>query len=322
MNHSVPLLLALAAAAVPHSAAAQAYPTKSLRFVVPFAPGGNSDRMARMIGQKLTEKWGQTVVVDNRAGAGGTLGADLVAKAPADGYTLLLGTFGSIGASAALYKKLPYDPVKDFAAITLIATPPLALVVHPSLPAKSVKELVAAARQKPGAYTYASSGNGSSNHLIGELFNSMAGVKLTHVPYKGASPALIDVLAGRVQVMFAPVAPALPHVRSEKLVMLAVTTARRSSALPDVPTVAEAGVAGFAASGWDGVLAPANTPKAIVSLLNREIVGILNSAEVRKALEHEGADVIASTPEQFSAFIRAEVDKWRKLVRELGVVID
>ena len=307
---------------LPSLSAAQAYPAKSIRFVIPFAPGGNSDRMARMIGQKLTESWGQPVIIDNRTGAGGTIGADAVAKAPPDGYTLLMGSFGSIGASKGLYKNLPYDPVKDFAPVTLIATPPLLLLIHPSLPVDSVKGLLAIARSKPGELTFASSGNGSSNHLIGELFNKMAKINLTHIPYKGASPALTDVMAGRVHVMFVPVAPALAQIQAGKLKPIAVTAAKRLASMPAVPTVAESGVPGFEASGWDGILVPAGTPGEIIAKLNKEIVRILKLPELTTALAREGVDVIASTPERFGAFIKSEVDRWAKLTRELGVTID
>lgn len=304
------------------SAAAQSYPSKPIRFVVPFAPGGNSDRMARLLSQKLLEGWGVNIVVDNRAGAGGTIGAEVVAKAPADGYTLLLGTFGSIGASAGLYKNLSYDPVKSFSAVTLIATPPLLLATHPSLPAGSVKELVAIAKKRPGDITFVSSGNGSSNHLIGELFNKMAGIRMMHIPYKGASPALVDVISGRVHTMFAPIAPAMAQVKQNRLRPVAVTTLQRSVAMPEIPTIAESGVPGFEAGGWDGVLVPAGTPQPIVMKLNEEIVRVLKRDDVRKTLEHEGAGVIASSPEAFSNFIKSEVEKWKRLVNELGVTLN
>lgn len=303
-------------------AAGQTYPLKPVRIVVPFPPGGNSDRMARLIGHKLAESWGQSVLVENRPGAGGTVGSETVARAAPDGHTLLLGTFGSIGASAGLYKNLPYDPIRDFAPITLIATPPLLLVVHPSLPVKSVRELVSLAGSKPRELTYASSGNGSSNHLFGKLLESLASVELVHIPYKGSAPALTDVLAGRVHLLFAPIAAALPQVRSGKLRALAVSTPTRSPTLPDVQTLAEGGVRNYQAFGWDGLLAPARTPQSIVTRLHRDVTGILQTTEVRKHLAMEGAEPIGSTPAQFSEFIASEVAKWTKLIKELNVTID
>jgi len=303
-------------------ASAQTYLAKPVRVIVPFPPGGNSDRIARLLGQKLTEAWRQSVIVENRPGAGGSLGSDVAAKAAPDGYTLLIGTFGSIGASAGLYKNLPYDPIKDFAPITLIATPPLLLVVHPSLPVKSVKDLIALGKSRPKQLTYASSGNGSSNHLFGELFESLAGVELVHVPYKGSAPALTDVIAGRVLLMFAPLSAALPHVRAGKLNAVAVSGTKRSPILPDVPTVAESGVKAYQATGWDGVLAPAGTPAAVIAKLNTDIVKVLQTPEMKKQLADEGAEVIGSSPEQFGAFIKLEVSRWSKLIKDLGVTID
>ncbi len=300
-------------------AMAQSYPAKPVRFVIPFTPGGNTDVLGRLIGQKLGEAWGQQVVVDNRPGAGGTLGVDLAAKSPPDGYTIVMGTFGSVLVANSLYKRLGYDPQRDLAPVVLVSTPPGLLVVHPSLPAKSVRELVALARSSRGKLNYASSGSGTWNHLFGELFKSTAGVNMAHVPYKGAAPAVIDLLGGQVEVMFAPFPPALPQVKNGKLRALAVSTAKRSGLLPQLPTVSESGLPGYAAEGWFAVLAPAKTPPAIMAQLNKEINRILAMPDVKASLAADGAEPAGGTPEQLAESIRAGSAKWGRLIRELGI---
>jgi tripartite-type tricarboxylate transporter receptor subunit TctC len=298
---------------------AQTYPSKPIRFVVPYPPGGPLDIMARAIGQKLTEAWNQPVVVDNRAGAGGNIGADLVAKSAADGYTLLMGAVATHAINPTLYGKVPYDPVKDFAPVALVAQVPNVLVVNPSLPVKSVKELIELARAKPGALNFASGSTGSTSHLAGELFNALAGVQMVHIPYKGAAPAMTDLLAGQVQLMFDNLANALPNVKAGKLHALAVTTRRRSPAMPDLPTIAESGLPGFDLSTWFGVMVPAGTPPEIITRLNAEIVRALNANDMRERLEKMGAEPPAgNTPENFAAFIRAEAAKYAKVIKDSG----
>jgi tripartite-type tricarboxylate transporter receptor subunit TctC len=312
------LLVAGAAATVQ----AQTYPSKPIRMIVPFPPGGTTDILARAIGAELTKAWGQPVVIENRPGAGGNIGSEAVARSPGDGYTLLMGTVGTHGINPSLYKKMPYDAVKDFAPVTLVALVPNILVVHPSVPAKSVAELIALAKKQPGKLTYASSGNGTSIHLSGALFESLAGVQMVHVPYKGSAPAVTDLLGGQVNMMFDNMPSALPHVKAGKLRALGVTSAKRSPAVPDVPTIAEAGVKGYEASSWFGVLAPATTPKDIVAKLNAEIAKSLGTPEMKEKLSSQGAEPVGNTPEQFGAFIRAEIDKWAKVVKASGATVD
>jgi tripartite-type tricarboxylate transporter receptor subunit TctC len=298
------------------------YPNKPIRLVVPFAAGGTTDFLARAIAQDLGTSMGTTVVVDNRPGAGGNIGSDLVARSEPDGYTLLLGTVGTHAINASLYKKMPYDTVKDFAPISLVASVPNILVVHPSVPAKSVKELIALAKAKPGTLAFASSGNGSSIHLSGELFKSMAEVDMFHVPYKGSGPALTDLVGGQVQLMFDNMPSSFPHVKAGRLRALAVTSAKRSPAAPDVPTIAESGVPGYEAVAWFGILAPAGTPPEIVKKLNTEIAKTLKSPEVTKRLASQGAEPVSNTPEQFAAYIKSEMAKWAKVVKASGAQVD
>ena len=301
---------------------AQAYPNKPVRLVVPFPPGGTTDILARSVAQKLYEAWGQQVLIDNRPGAGGNIGTEIVAKAVPDGYTLLMGTVGTHAINSSLYSRLPFDPVKDFAPVTLVASVPNVLVVHPSLPAKSVKELIALIKAKPGELTFASSGNGTSIHLAGELFKSMTGTTMLHIPYKGSAPALTDLLGGQTNMMFDNLPSSIQHIKSGKLRALAVTSSHRSSALPDVPTVAESGVPGFEASSWFGVLAPAGTPREIVNKINADIVKALSAPEIRERLSGQGAEPVGNTPEQFAAYIKAESAKWAKVVKESGAKVD
>ena len=317
------LLLVLASMLGNVNAVAQSYPAKPIRLVVPYPPGGPLDIMARAIGQKLTEAWGQAVVVDNRAGAGGNIGADLVAKSPADGYTLLMGAVATHAINPTLYAKIPYDPVKDFSPVALVAQVPNILVVTPSIAAKTVKELIDLARAKPGSLNFGSGSTGSTGHLAGELFNTMAGVKMVHIPYKGGAPAMADLLGGQVQLMFDNLANALPNVKAGKLRALAVTTLARSRAMPELPTIAESGLPGFDLTTWFGVMAPAGTAPEIVAKLNAEIVLALNAKDMHERLEKMGAEVPANnTPEHFAAFIRAEATKYAKVVKDSGARVD
>jgi len=300
-------------------ACAQEYPRKAIRLIVPFAPGGGNDTVARAIAQSAGASLGQPVVVDNRAGAGGMLGAELAARSPPDGYTLFLGGVGSHAVNPNLHAKLPYDPVKDFAPITLIASAPSVLVVNPSLPARTLAEFTALAKASPGRINYASNGNGSSAQLAAVLYESMAGVQMVHVPYKGLAPALVDLLAGEVQAMFSSVVAIVPNIKAGRLRALAVTGKRRAALLPEVPTLDESGVPGYEAGSWYGILAPAGTPQAVVAKLHEAIVRALAQPEVRERLVSEGAEVIGSTPEAFAAHITAELARMGKLIRDAGI---
>ena len=304
------------------SALAQAYPTKPVTIIVPFAAGGTTDILARIIGQALTAELGQSVVVDNRAGAGGNIGGQAAAKATPDGHTLFMGTVGTHAINASLYKKMPFDPVKDFAPLTRVANVPNLLVANPAQPYKSVKDLIAYAKANPGKVNFGSSGNGSSIHLSGELFKSLAKVDMQHVPYKGSAPAVTDLLGNQIGIMFDNMPSAIQHVRSGKLVPLAVTTAKRSAELPNVPTIAEAGVPGYEATSWFGMFAPAGTPAPVLAKLNAAIVKVLAQPDVKKKINEQGAEVYSETPEQFAAFIQAESVKWGKVVKESGASLD
>ena len=304
------------------SALAQAYPTKPVTIIVPFAAGGTTDILARIIGQALTAELGQSVVVDNRAGAGGNIGGQAAAKATPDGHTLFMGTVGTHAINASLYKKMPFDPVKDFAPLTRVANVPNLLVANPAQPYKSVKDLIAYAKANPGKVNFGSSGNGSSIHLSGELFKSQAKVDMQHVPYKGSAPAVTDLLGNQIGIMFDNMPSAIQHVRSGKLVPLAVTTAKRSPELPNVPTIAEAGVPGYEATSWFGMFAPAGTPAPVLAKLNAAIVKVLAQPDVKKKINEQGAEVYSETPEQFAAFIQAESVKWGKVVKESGASLD
>ncbi|MFN2644097.1 MAG: tripartite tricarboxylate transporter substrate binding protein [Burkholderiales bacterium] len=314
MARTLRLALALCLSLAACLAMAQA----SVRFVVGFTPGGPSDILARALAAKLSEARGQPVVVENRPGAGGNLAAEAVARSAPDGNTWLLGNNSILATNAALYGRLPFDPLKDFAPVALVATQPNILVVHPSVPATSVAELIAFAKAHPGKLNYASSGAGAAAHLSGELFKAMTGVLMVHVPYKGAQPALTDVIAGQCQLMFATSASALAYIRAGRLRALAVTTAERSPSVPELPTVAEAGVAGFESITWHGVVVPAATPTVLVERLNREINVALGDPELRARLEGLGAEIAGGTPQQFSAYIAREIPKWTKVVRDSG----
>ncbi len=317
------LLAAAAACALwPALAAAQAFPTKPITIIVPFAAGGTTDILARIIAQGLTAELGQSVVVDNRAGAGGNIGGQAAARAPADGYTLFMGTVGTHAINAALYKKMPFDPVKDFAPLTRVANVPNLLVANPAQPFKTVQELIAYAKANPGKINFGSSGSGSSIHLSGELFKSMAKVDMQHVPYKGSAPAVTDLLGNQIAIMFDNMPSAIQHVRSGKLRAIAVTTAKRSPELPDVPTIAEAGVPGYEATSWFGMFAPAATPAPVVGQLNKALVKVLAQPDIKKKINEQGAETAGETPEQFAAFIQQEAVKWGKVVRESGASVD
>ena len=302
-------------------AQAQEYPAKPIRVVVPFPPGGGTDFMARVVMQRVGESLGGTVVVENRGGAGSSIGTEIVAHSPADGYTVLI-VSGAHAINPGLYKKLPYDSVRDFAPVTMFASGPSLLVVHPSVPAKTVKELIALARSRPGQLNYASAGIGTPPHLAGELFNTMARVKLVHVPYKGNGPAYTDLIGGHVSVMFPNVSTAMAHVRSGKLRALAVTTLKRTPSAPELPTISEAGVPGYDVSSWYGLLAPAGTPAALVSRLQREVAKVLRFPDVAEKLTSQGLDIVGSTPEEFLALIKTEIPKWAKVIQASGAKVD
>ena len=301
--------------------AQQDYPARSIRIVVPSSPGGGTDILARQIAQKLTERWSQQVIVDNRPGAGQMIGIELVAKAAPDGYTLVM-TATPLALNTVLYKKVPYDPVRDFAPISQVAAMPNIIVTHPALPARTIRELIALARSHPGQLVYASSGVGTGPHLSMELFLSMAGVKMGHVPYKGTNPGMIDTMAGQIQVLMSTLLPPLPHIKTGRLRALGVTSSKRVSSLREVPTIAEAGVPGYEVVGWYGIAAPANTPRDVINKLFGEIANILQSPETREKLAADGAEPVGSTPEQFAAFIQSEIDKWSRVVKSSGIHVE
>lgn len=301
------------------SAATQHYPERPIRLIVPFAPGGSNDILARTLAQQLTTRLGQTVVVDNRAGAGGIIGVETAAKATPDGYTLVMGHIGTHAVNPALYPKLPYDAIRDFTAIAPVASSPNILLVHPAVPASTVKELVALARSKPAQLNYASGGVGGSTHLSAELFKMMTGTDFVHVPYKGGGPALIGIIAGEVAMLFNNIVSATPHVRSGKVRALGITSRQRSPVAPDLPTLAESGVPGYEVVSWYGVLGPAGMPLPIVSQLNRAITTTMTAESMRSRLASEGVDVLSASPAQFAEYVRSEVAKWGKVVRQAGI---
>ncbi|MSP97035.1 MAG: tripartite tricarboxylate transporter substrate binding protein [Betaproteobacteria bacterium] len=304
-----------------HHASAQNFPVKSIRLIVPLAAGGPGDVLARAIGQKLSESVAQPVIIDNRPGANTNVGNEFVAKAPPDGYTLLA-TASTLTINPSLYATLPYDPLRDLAPITLIASTPLILVVHPSLPVKSVKELIALARSKPGQLNYGSAGNGSALHLAGEMFNSLARVKLVHVPYKGVTNAFSDLLGGQISIMFPGAPIALPQVKAGKLRALGTTGAGRTAAAPELPPIGEAGLPGYEVSVWYGILAPAGTPTPVINRLHSELSKIVQLPEIKERWAVLGAEPLHNTPEQFAAFLKADLGKWAKVVRDSGAKID
>lgn len=321
MDHfrcALTLLLMLVAAAAAAAQPAANYPNKPIRIIVPQSAGGSTDLTARLVAQKLADALGQTVVVDNRPGAGSIIGTDIVAKALPDGYTLLV-VASSITLNPSLHKKLPFDPIRDLAPITQLSAFPNMLVVHPTVPVKSVQELIAFAKSRPGQINYGSSGAGTGTHLSAELFKSMTGVDMVHVPYKGGGPAVVALLGGQVQLNFATIPSVLPHVRTGKLRAVAVTTLKRSPAAPEVPTIAESGVPGYDHGPWNGMLAPAKTPKAIIARLNAEVARIVHMPEAKAVLVHEGAEPVGNTPEEFAAVIRTETVKWAKVIKTAGI---
>ena len=308
----------IAAATAALAQGTSAYPAKPVRIVVPFAPGGGTDITTRAVAQKLTEKLGASFVVDNRAGANGVIGVDLVAKSAPDGYSLVVIT-SSHAINVSIYKKLPYDLMRDLAPITEFSSQPFSLIVTPSLPAASLRELTALAKARPGTLTYGSSGQGGLSHLSGSLYESIAGIKLTHVPYKGGAPAMTDVIGGQINMLFATLQQAGPHIKSGKLRVLAVTTLKRNASAPEIPTMSESGVPGYETAQWFGLLAPAKTDQAIIAKLQSEIVRILNDPEVKSRLAADGADAVGGTPDQFAQHIRTEVAKWNKVVKQIGL---
>ena len=316
-------LVAAVVALVPQFAAAGDYPEKPIRFIVPYAAGGTTDLLSRAIAQKLSEALGQGVVPDNRPGAGGNVGAEIVAKSPPDGYTMLMAPVSPMAINVTLYgNKMSFNPEKDFAPITLVAKVPLVLVVHPALPVKTLQELIALAKSKPGQLNYGSAGNGSSNHLVGEMLKTAAGIDIVHVPYRGGGPAMMAVVAGQIDMLVGQVPTVASMVNSGRLRAIAVSGAKRSPALPEVPTIAESGLPGFDATAWYSIVVPAGTPKPIIARLNTELVKILTSPDIRARLISEGADVETSTPEELAAFVRAEIPKWAKAVKDSGAKLD
>ena len=315
------LAAAAAAGAAGDAHAQSAYPTRPIRLIVPFPPAGAADILSRTIGPKLGEALGQQVVIDNRTGAGGNIAADLVAKSQPDGYTLLMGFVGTHGINTTLYSKLPYDAVKDFEPITLTAASTLILVSHPSLPVRSIKELIALAKAKPGQLNFASPGSGTPQHLGGELLKRMAGVDMLHIPYKGAGPILADLLGGQVALGYISMPAALPHMKTEKLRGLGITSAKRSPVAPDVPAIGET-LPGYEVDNWYGMLAPAGTPKDIVAKLNVAIARVLQLPDVKERLASQGFETLSSTPEQFAAYIRSEIVKWAQVIKDSGARVD
>lgn len=327
-RHFLTSLAALVAAAlggslaVAPAVAAPNYPDKPIRWIVPFPPGGAMDGIARVLGETLAQRFGQPVVIENRPGAGGNIGVALAAKAPADGHTMVITSIGMV-TNAHLYRRLTYDPVKDFAPVVQLAVVPNILVVHPDkVRARSVKDLIAEARAQPGKLTFASAGKGTSIHLAGELFNSMTGVEILHVPYRGSGPAMADLLGGHVHMMFDSIASARPHVETGRLVALAVTTPKRSPSMPDLPTVAEAGVPGYALTPWFGVFMPAATPKALVEAMNRYLIEAMEQPAVKARFQQLGAEPIGGSPADFAAVLQRESKKWAKLIRERNLSAD
>lgn len=313
--------LAIALAGI-GQAFAQAYPAKPVKIIVAFAPGGGADIVARLIAQHLTQRLGQPFIIDNRGGGGGIIGTDMAAKAAPDGYTILLGQSGPNVLNPSLYAKLPYDAIKDFAPITQATTYPYVIAVHPSVPVKNLGELIALAKAKPGEVSYGTAGTGSSAHLAAALFERQTQVKMNHIPYKGAGPALMDTVAGQVNMVFGDAASATQQAKAGRVRALAVTGAKRSPLIPEVPTAMESGAPDYEATAWHGFLAPAGTPREVIDKLHTEIAAVLKTKEVRERLERDGIEAVGSTPEQFGAHIRAEIDKWGKVVRDANIKLE
>jgi tripartite-type tricarboxylate transporter receptor subunit TctC len=315
----------LAAAIAGHAHAADAgtpYPTRPVRLILGYPPGGASDAVARILVQPLPGRLGQQVVIDNRPGAGGNIAAEIAARSAPDGHTWFLGNNAILATNQALYERLPFDSVRDFATVVLVGTQPSVLVVHPSLPAKSVRDVVALAKARPGQLNYASTGTGTAGHLVGELFKSLTKVSFVHIPYKGGGPAVIDLVSGQVHFMFATAASVMQHVRSGRLRALAVTSAKRSPSLPDLPTVAEAGVPGFEAINWHGIVVPAATPAPVIAKINAELTAVLGMSETRERLGAQGVEPKGGTPAEFATYLRSEIPKWTKVVRDSGAKAD
>lgn len=306
----------------PTMVAAQSWPVRPIRFIVPFPPGGGTDVNARMIAPRLSAVLGQQVVVENRPGAGGMVGTEFVAKSAPDGYSMVIATIGPIAINPHLYAKMTYDPAKELAPVTITGEVPNGLVVHPTLPAKSLKELIALAKQRPRELNFGSSGPGAGDHLAAEMLNVMAGIRMTHVPYKGGPPAMVDLMSGNIQLIFATLATGMPYIRAGRVRTLAVASAQRFPVLPDVPTVAEAGVPGFAVNNWAGIFVAAGTPRAIIDRLNGEIVKILGAQDVRQKLLEMGLVAATNTPEQFAAYIQAEGARWAKVIKDANIRLD
>jgi tripartite-type tricarboxylate transporter receptor subunit TctC len=322
MRQPLQLFSALAFVVSAATALAQGYPTKPIKLIVPFPPAGSTDLSARAVAGKLQERLGQAVIVENKPGAGGNIGGEQAAKAPADGYTLFVGTVGTNAINASLYSKMPFDHLKDFAPVILLSKTPNVLVVNPALPVNSVGDVIKLAKAKPGELTFASSGVGTSIHMSGELFKAMAGVEMTHVPYKGSGPMLIDLISGQVNMAFDNLSAAIQHIKGGKLKALATTGATRAPTLPDVPTVQEAGLAGYDSTSWNAIFAPAGTPRDVVERLNRELNAILASPETKKFFADQGAEAGGGTAAELNAFVRAETVKWAKVVKDSGAKAD
>ena len=313
---------ALAAAPFSTAFAQDVWPTRAITIIVPFSAGGTTDIVARFAGQALSQELGQPVIIDNRPGAGGNIGAQAVARAPADGYTLVMGTVGTHAINPSLYKKMPYDHIKDFAPISRVTAVPNVLIANPSQPYKTVKELIAYGKANPDKLTFASSGSGTSIHLAGELFKSMTGITMQHIPYKGSSPALTDLMAGQTNIMFDNLPSAIQFIKAGKLRPIAVTTIKRAPQFPDLPTIDEAGVPGFDASSWFGLLAPANTPPAVIKRIDDALIKAMATTDLKKKIIEQGGEPIAETPDKFAAFIQTETVKWAKVVKESGASVD
>jgi tripartite-type tricarboxylate transporter receptor subunit TctC len=299
-----------------------AYPERAVRIIVPYAPGGNIDITARTIAPGMSEALGQQIVIDNRGGAGGTLGSDIAAKSAPDGYTLLLGSTGTLSTAPPLYSKLGYDPIKDFATTSLVSNVPLVLEMHPSIPARTVKEFIALAKTRPGRITMGSSGAGTTNHLSGELFQMATGTKFIHVPYKGSGPGLVDLMGGQIDIFFDQLSASIAYIQAGKLRALAVTTLKRAAAMPELPTIAESGIPGFDASTWTGVVLPAATPHDIVMKVHAALSKTLRSKATQDSFARLGAETLESTPEEFARFMRADLEKWTKVIRQAGIKLE